>query len=324
MAIFTPKTNIVLSLLIAAGCIAAAFFLSGTNTIAPANAESTQELLRAYAAKDTDADGVPDWQESLYGSDPANPNSIDPSMTDKEAVAAGKAELRFRSEEPELSMEGVPGIEAAPNTLTDRFAQEFLGNYLLTHGGGVPTTEALAAFVDDAITSLDEDAVPHFSASSIGSAPAGTALTTYLVAAENGLFSAAASAPYSELMYFADAVYKDDKDALVALKGIAASYEKVAASFAAVPAPPEARALQLRAANALARMSDVVGKMAVYGSDPLLAFVGLGQYEDAAFELAAAFAAYAPLFDASGHTYVEGEEGYSLQTLVDTSVRANR
>ncbi len=324
MAIFTPKTNIVLSLVVAAGCIVAAFFLSGRATLTPANAQSTQELLREYAVKDTDADGLPDWQESLYGSDPANPNSIDSSMTDKEAVAAGKAELRFRSEEATESFENVPGIPVAPNTLTERFAQEFFGKYLATHGEGVPSEEALTAFVNDAIASLDESEPPRFAASDMGSAPAGMSLNSYVVTAETALLAKAIQAEQNEIFYFSDVVHKDDASALLALKAISDSYGAVADAFATVPAPSEVRAKQLRTANALARMSDVIGKMAAFKTDPLLAFVGLGQYEDAAFGLAAAFAEYKPTLDAAGLTYEQGEAGYQFRMLVETSARAKR
>lgn len=322
MAIFTQRTNIILSLIIAAGCIAAAFFLSGRATITPVNAESTQELLKAYATKDTDSDGLADWQEDLYGSDPANPRSIDRSMTDKEAVDAGKAELRFKSEEPEISLGSVPGIEAAPNTLTERFAQEFLGQYLLTHGTGVPTEEALTAFVNDAIASLDENPTPSFSVSSIGSAPQGTSLESYVGAAEAALLTPTVRAKESEIFYFSDAVYKSDAEALEALATISASYDTLASAFAKVPAPSEARAKQLRTANALAHMGEVIGKMASYGEDPLLAFVGFGQYETAAFELAASFADFQSVFVATGRTYAPGETGYQFWQMVQTGLRA--
>src|SRR3989344_3578766 len=76
------------ALIIGAGFIVVAF-LSSHPVASPVSAESTAELLKAYAAKDTDGDGLPDWQEALYGTDPTNPRSVQASMTDAEAVAKG-------------------------------------------------------------------------------------------------------------------------------------------------------------------------------------------------------------------------------------------
>ena len=60
-----------------------------------AGAESTHDLLVSYASKDTDNDGLPDWQESLYGTDPNNAHSVNATVTDGEAVTQGLVKARF-------------------------------------------------------------------------------------------------------------------------------------------------------------------------------------------------------------------------------------
>src|SRR5262245_15469456 len=109
MPLSVRTTSIIASLLIAGGMMAAAFWLSGPARTA--NALSTEEILAAYAVRDADADGLPDWQEALYGTDPANPHSIDASMTDAEAVAKGMVAPRFESEPAAAVSAEAPGVD---------------------------------------------------------------------------------------------------------------------------------------------------------------------------------------------------------------------
>src|SRR5512133_1855569 len=59
----------------------------GSPPLAEASAESA--LLKAIAVRDSDSDGLPDWEEALYGADPQNPDSFRLGMTDSQAVARG-------------------------------------------------------------------------------------------------------------------------------------------------------------------------------------------------------------------------------------------
>src|SRR3569833_2132398 len=72
--------------------VSAAYLLSGPTffTSHTANAESTDELLKAYANKDTAAAGLPDWQEALYGTDPNKAISNSFGIPDGEAAREGK------------------------------------------------------------------------------------------------------------------------------------------------------------------------------------------------------------------------------------------
>ncbi|MDP3402478.1 MAG: thrombospondin type 3 repeat-containing protein, partial [bacterium] len=91
-------------------------------------AQSSEELLREYAAKDSDSDGLPDWQEALYGTDPFNPESFRVGILDGEAVAQGLIEPRVtvRAEKEPTNLDSIPGTVAAPSSLTDRFSQTLL------------------------------------------------------------------------------------------------------------------------------------------------------------------------------------------------------
>ena len=54
-----------------------------------AQASTEAALLQAIAAKDSDGDGLSDWEEQLYGTSPTTTDTFKLGMTDGEAVARG-------------------------------------------------------------------------------------------------------------------------------------------------------------------------------------------------------------------------------------------
>ena len=70
----TRTVPIIVASVVAAALIAVAFVASGPipflGSFKIADAATSAELLKAYATKDADQDGLPDWQEALYGTDP--------------------------------------------------------------------------------------------------------------------------------------------------------------------------------------------------------------------------------------------------------------
>jgi hypothetical protein len=119
----TKTTSIFISTACAVALVVSAFVLSSSQGPSRVGAESSEELLRAYAEKDTDGDNLNDWLEVLYGADPHNPHSLDASLTDREAVDAGKAPPKFASEAaPEVdigaTLDVLPGGDATAGSLT--------------------------------------------------------------------------------------------------------------------------------------------------------------------------------------------------------------
>lgn len=299
--------------MIAASCIVGAFALSGRTGISKAEAEGADELLRAYAAKDTDLDGLPDWKEELYGSDPANPRSLDASMTDQEAVAAGKVAPRIVSEVPDTLGEGAPGIEAAPETLTDRFAREFFGKYLSQSSQADPSEEDLQAFVADAVAELSAQSAYRYAATSLSRVPESPeAYRAYAAAASAALVANTTTTAQSELLYFSDAVMKDDAKALATVARVGTSYERAALAMSKVAVPERAAQAHLRLVNALSGMAVSIQSMGAFDEDPLLGFVGLTAYESAVVELTTSLRDVRSAFASSGVALTQGEPGYDF------------
>jgi len=321
---------IVASVLLSLGFVGAAYFLSG-NGLARVNAESTEELLREYAAKDSDSDGLPDWQETLYGSDPENAHSIDPNLTDRQAVDQGLVEPKFRSEE--LAVEDIPDIagatSVAPDTLTDRFARSFFEDYMLGLHGSSPTAEAVSAFAEKTVAELSSEAasVTAFSIRdvNIGTQGGPDALRAYATAAETAILSNSSRAAKDEISYFQDVVTKNDTSAAKRLETIAGAYERTVAALMRISVPPEVAASHVRMVNVVKRIGIAVSDMAAFQKDPLRTMVGLGSYNQATNDFTVALTETGKVFDRAGAVIQKGEPGfYFYATLILGTAEANR
>ncbi|HEX5774534.1 MAG TPA: hypothetical protein VFY28_01050 [Candidatus Paceibacterota bacterium] len=284
----TPSTRtvpILLSSVLALFLIGGAYLLSGPNPFftTRVDAKSAEELLRAYAAKDTDADGLPDWQEALYSTDPENPNSFSAEVTDGEAQVQGL--LTPKSLASQVPEDGgtISGLDVADDSLTARFSREFFARYFSTRGNAPPSSEEVLAFVNDAVAGLAAERlrVDAFTVNDLELSPdtGAGALANYAALVEEALSQNSVPAEKTDLEYFADAVEKGDMGSLAKLADISGGYEAVAGALMAVPAPEEVALAHLELANALARLGIATGDLAALESDPIRTLLGIGGYQ---------------------------------------------
>lgn len=271
--------RIFIAVLIAAGFIGTAFYLSGSQSLfSSVTAQSTEELLQEYAALDTDADGLPDWQESLYGTDPNNPESVESGVLDADAVAQGLVAPRFLSEaavEAETEDSQIPGAKADPNSLTARFARQFFSNYVTTRGEVPPTSDEIQRFVEEATADLFANDPAFITVRDVKQGTIG--VSTYITSLDSALISANAAGQESELGYF-DALVKGDTSKKADLMRISGAYGRAAEAFKNVTAPAGLAAAHSELINASHGLSVATESMAAYENDPLRGFVGMSGY----------------------------------------------
>jgi hypothetical protein len=283
MRLSTRTTSIIAALLVSSAMVAGAFWLSGPGARS-ARALSTEEILRAYAAKDTDADGLPDWQEALYGTDPENPRSVDAGKTDAQAVAEGLVKARFSSETAIVNPDtNVPGIDAAPETLTDRFGRTFLENYLTLNQAGSLSEADMAAFIDSAASELEKERPLKYALSDIKLDARGQESLARYVEEMGATLARYSAAPDVKNVYehFADFVTGAETERSMArIAELAEAYSTSATAIMELAVPPEVAGQHLDFANAYAALGEVVADMAAMKKDPLRGLLGLIAYAD--------------------------------------------
>lgn len=247
-----------------------------------AGAESTHDILVSYASKDTDADGLPDWQEALYGTDPTNPHSVNPSATDAEAVAQGLVKPKFATAtSTPVDTSIIPGVQAGPTTVTDQFAKSLFGQYLKTRGANQPTSPEIAAFVEQGFAQLKEsqtlpDTFNQGQVKVSGTGP--DALLVYAAAAEAIVLKVDSGKDRDEVSYFYDAINKDDKKSLAKVKEYADAYKNAGMSLMKITVPKELSSNHLLLANSLVHVGESLESMSVVTSDPIRTMLGIASY----------------------------------------------
>lgn len=326
MAIVPPSMrtlSIIGSSFLAVVLIVGGYVLSGPNPfkLFTANAGSTDELLTSLAKKDADGDGLPDWQESLYGTDPSNPNSVQSGVTDLEAVSQGLVKPRFESEVA-VGEGTVPGAVAGPKTITDEFARALFGTYLKNRGATQPTPEEIASFTQNAVTALAEreaKMTAYTEKDLVTGAPGYEGLRAYASGVDVAMGKNSVKIEKSNIEYFADAANKNDTSALKKVSEIAAGYTNTAKALTRVPVPSEGKAAHLRLVNALHRMGLVSEHLASLETDPLRAMLGVAEHEDASREIVSAMAGLNSLFVAQGVSFTQEESGFYIVRAADSA-----
>lgn len=309
--------------------VLSAYFLAKNTENPPiAQASTETELLQAIATRDSDGDGLPDWQEALYGTDPHKTDTYNLGMTDGEAVAKGLivpkavADIPVATSSPSQVADenGLPP-PPAQGTLTAAFAQNFFTLYLQAKqaSGGTLTQNQISNVANQAISSLSQSvtAAPDFkSASDIhvsGSGP--DALKEYAANAEQVLMTNKAKATSTPLMYLKYALNGDNR-AIAALSSMSKAYRDGAVGLAALSVPQETAVAHLELVNAFMRMSRIVNDFTKIDTDPLASIFGLQQYLTAVQNLGQAFSDVDGAYATAGVALAPGTPGASLVNIV--------
>jgi hypothetical protein len=305
VAFFETKSgSIIGSFILAVALVGGAYFLSSAH-ISSVNAASTDDALRAYATQDSDGDGLPDWEEALFGTDPHKTDSKNLGMTDAQAVQSGKIALKVGQNASSTPSAGeslastIPGQQAATSSMTAQFAQAFFNNYISTRGSRPPTQAEAQQFVQGAVANLVQSGIRPdvYTASSMHISGSGSAsLQAYAAAMDQVLSSHSAAVAYDEITYFSDAAQKNDKSAVASLKAISSAYVSTAQAAATVSVPNEAAQAHLAFVNSMSRLGTTIDDLSGVQGDPIRALVALGNYTPDGSAFIKSLQAFGPVF----------------------------
>lgn len=310
-------------------------YLVARDAQSPAVAQASAEtaLLRAIAARDTDQDGLSDWEEALYGTDPRSADSSHLGMTDGEAVAKGLivpkaiADMTIATSTSaadgsfDYAAEGLtPPTEG---TLTASFAQDFFSLYLAAKsakGGADLSEDDIAAISEQALQSLTTAvaAAPDYkSRDDLAISGSGAeALRTFAVRAEAVLLKNTSEAANTGLGYLRSAIEDGDATAYTHLASMAQMYRRSAVGLAMLSVPKELAADDLLLINTLMRMSEIDSDFARADIDPLAAIIALKQYLPTATALGQAFIHIGDVYANADVTFSAGSPGASFVNVI--------
>lgn len=267
--------------------VSASYLLSGPSflTRSIANAGSTEELLKEYAEKDTDRDGLPDWQEALYNTDPNNPDSDNDGLSDGDAAKAGKltpqtsaSQLPSADEGTERTTEDIlseiPGVDPAPGSITEQFSREFFQEYIETSRGQPLTEDKQQGIITKLLASFQQKASQSLTSSytRVSVRPSTiVSSATYAGTVEDVLDTAIPDAPDSDLLVLSEKLIKENDTAAKArLLELSEQYAEAVSGLLLVPTPPALVESHTRLIRALDQVSRSARSIANLEKDPVL------------------------------------------------------
>ncbi|MGD0328395.1 MAG: hypothetical protein ABSB00_01635 [Minisyncoccia bacterium] len=294
----------------------------GSPSIAQASTETA--LLQAIATRDSNGDGLPDWEKVLYGI-PINATTTDYfhlGMTDGEAVAKGLVVPKAVADVPVATSTAAVNVPAE-GTLTDTFAKNFFTLYITAkeaNGGDDLTDDQVNALADQAMNQFLQTVTspPDFKTITdlnvSGTGP--DALRAFAIAAEGVFKKNMGSATTSELQSLQDAVLNNDATALSQLAAASQIYQNYAVGLAALPVPQDLAADDLALINAMMLRSEADDNLAHVNTDPLTAIVALQQFSQTESSFWNAFADIGAIYASAGVVLPNGTPGSSLVNVI--------
>ena len=325
------------TVLSAAFVVGAYVFAQSVGAPPVAQASTETALLQALATKDSNGDGLPDWEKALYGI-PVNATTTDYfhlGMTDGEAVARGLivpvaiANIPVATYSPSASGGSLPPPPAA-GSISAAFTKNFLMLYLSAKqaNGGAPLSQAdTMTIAQEALDQLAQvvTAAPDFKSAQdltvSGSGP--DALKAFEAAAGAIFLKNTSNATTSEINYLKYAVEGNDATAFTHIASISKAYRDIAVGLAVLPVPGELATTDLMLINALARLSQITSDFTRADTDPLAAILALKQYPQAALALNTAFTYIGTTYKDARITLSAGTPGASFVNLI-TGVAVSR
>lgn len=220
---------------------------------------------------DTDGDGIYDWEEGLWGTDSKKVDTNDDGVSDADEIEDRRREL---SEENGRS--GVVKTDE-PLSQTELFARQFIATASLVEQGGGLTPDALEGFSTSLKQSIESSTIKDpFTLLDLK-----LSSVTFL-AYKKSLEPVFAPIMASETMEL-DAISRlaeGDASAEIEVAKVAELYANLSAKLLATPTPHSLAGPHLGMVNNAAKISIALFNIGKISEDPLLAMLGLKQYQD--------------------------------------------
>jgi hypothetical protein len=294
-------------------------------TATPAEASETDALLKSVAAKDTDSDGLPDWEEELYGTDVNNSHSLDPKLTDSEAISAGKLQPRFTASGPTAATSSadiaaeIPGPGPDSGSLTDQFAHVFFEQYMNANQGQPPDENMQQELIGSLVGAFKQNTLnavaTHYATSTVR-VDDSISVMGYITSVER-LFAAhdLPASSVSPLDLLDAALNQGDHAALVKLNALAQAYAARAVGLSQLPVPSALVSTHLSLMRTFDLLAQSTALAANLEHDPLASLAGLSTYETAPAEFAGDVETLKDAVISNVGTPAKGQPGYVIWLL---------
>ncbi len=321
---------IILSVLMISGTYLLSNGILTTNKV---DATNLSTVLKSVSSRDSDGDGLPDWEEVLYGTNPHKIDTFNLGMTDGEAVAKGlivpKAPTPKNSSSSQITKTStttsnsvVKGFTPTQGSLTDVFIKNFFAQYLTmkkVSGGRPLSKQQMSGIVANAVQQVTSNKSTFTNFRNISqikvSGSGQKALRAYAATVQKAFSRYTIPEDKGVLIYLNNAAKNNDVSALKHLQSLSKLYIDAASSLSQITATKETTVAHLELVNAYANMSTVINEMSKLDTDPVLVILAIPEYKKAVTSLAKAYIDLGSAFRKAGVVITPKDEGYSFVNL---------
>ena len=263
--------------------------------------QGTQEIAQKITIKDSDNDGLKDWEEILWGTDLNNPDSDGDGMNDNDEILAGRDPLvEGVGDFNKIIIEGRKISKTSQSTLTqtDILAREVFSGYIALKQNDVLGTQEQAKFIEK-ITANSLGIEPNIKYLTlndlkISQDSSKESLQKYSIELKQ-VFSNIPELRDDNLI-LKEALDSNSPEKLEEIKSNMVFYEKAIGDLIKIEIPSILQNKHLNLINSFKKITGNIEQMVQVFQDPILALVGAKEYYNTLQEIALASAEIGEFF----------------------------
>ncbi|MFQ5662084.1 MAG: hypothetical protein ACE5F2_02430 [Candidatus Paceibacteria bacterium] len=282
------------------------------------------KVLNNINKKDTDNDGLKDWEEELWNTDPNNPDTDEDGTKDGDEVDAGRnpnltgpddeyqEDVFIKQRQQDFLDENF--------TETEKLSQNLFGNYLLKRSSSKQLTEKdKSDLINSALQDISnlEIQVKQYTISDISVSNDSSKIFTKNYGNKLGdIILKHSFKTDNELTIFNRSLTNDDKDEIKKLDLIINGYKDILKDALVVVVPIDATEEHLTFVQGIALIISSIENMRVIYDDPVRAMAGLEEHRKGAILLTEAFNNMELYFKDKDIVFSSEETGIILTGLI--------
>jgi len=268
--------------------------------------------------KDSDNDGLKDWEEILWKTDPNNPDTDADKTTDGEEIKQNRNPLVSGPDDKLSPLDERLTNQLEPQTITDTISQAVLNELLMKKQTGDLNSEELASSVVEIVDSLSQPLENAYNIDDLNIFPIsdpekikqyGNELAGIMEQHFKDIIE-------SELTILAKALEKQDETEFQKLVKLELAYKNVSQEIIEIKVPEALSQKHLDITNSFDQIANELNKISQTLIDPTLGLIGFKQY------LTTSQTAYDSLknlniyFLNNDITFKENEPGYLFEIYI--------
>ena len=275
--------------------------------------------------KDTDGDGLADWEEALWKTDPQNPDTDGDGTPDGGGGDLGRDPIKKGpSDKLERNIFETPDITGSASNQqslseTDVFMRELLLRYFALKGSGSVDNQSIEKLANSLASEISsKEILPEKTYQFVDillSDDSNSSMRTY--GESVGAIFAERSEKESELYILSQAFSGNNTGTIEKLAQFEKEYIAMIKKLLLVKAPPALASTHLGFINEFGMIASAVGAMANTLDNPILGYMGISQYQKSLNTIKEHMEYVGSVFNNQGVIFKKGESGYLFTSIFE-------